>query len=89
MKRGLEQRLALGEIATLKGNFIEKRMRIAYAGQYAPEQFSIAVIISYGNNSYAYNLYFSSHQKEIIIPYGTLTVIEANEYGLYFMYRPD
>ena len=89
MKRGIEYRMQLGEIKNLKGNFLEKRLRISYAGQYSSDRYSIAIIITFGNNSYAYNIYFGSHQKDIIVPYGKLSVIEVDEQSLYFMFRPE
>ena len=88
MKKGMEYRLQLGEIINLKANFFEKTLRMSYTGEYATGRYSIALISTTGNNSYAYNLYFVANQKEIVLPYGTLAIIEVDEQSLYFMYRP-
>ena len=88
MKKGIEYKLQLGEIINLKANIFEKRLRISYAGEYAQERYSLAIIMTYGNNSYAYNLYFGTNQKELLLPKGKLTIIEVDEQSLYFMYRP-
>lgn len=89
MKRGTEFRLVLGEMAVLKGNFIEKRLRLVYTGAYDEYRYSIAAIVSIGNNSYAYNLYFTLHEKEIILPYGKIRVLDADDKSLYFVYQKD
>ena len=87
MKRAFEQKLPLGETTVLKGNVFEKRVKVVYTGQLDTERYSIAVILTHGYNSFAYNLYFDSLQKEIRMPYGILTVIEVDANSLYFAYR--
>lgn len=89
MKKAFEQRLSLGETAILKGNIIEKRLRVVYTGQLDTNRYSIAVILTYGNAAFSYNLYFESQHIDIRMPYGMLTVLEADADSIYFMYRAD
>ncbi|MCB0558019.1 MAG: hypothetical protein H6573_09935 [Lewinellaceae bacterium] len=41
-----------------------------------------------GNNSLAYNLYFSSRQREIVLPIGKMKVIDVGGEKILFKYQP-
>ena len=78
--------LKVGQTANLKSGIFSPNIAVVYAGMPSADAYSIAVKWSNGNNSLAYNLYFSDRQREIELPKGILTVINVGREQIIFKY---
>ena len=56
--------LAVGEKIKIKGGLV-KSTELVYAGMPADDRFSLAIIITYGNNQASYNLYLPISRSDI------------------------
>jgi len=69
-----EYKLKLGETSKVRPGFFQGTISIVYAGMLNESIFSVVIRWSSGNNSLAYNLYISNHQKEFFTPKGRIQV---------------
>jgi len=87
MKETTEHILKLGEEAKIQSGVFQANVRVIFAGMVSDSVYSIVVRWSMGNNSLAYNLYFSDRQREISLPKGKITVINVGRDQLIFKYE--
>lgn len=88
MSETTEHTLRLGESAILRQSLFKGKVEAVFAGMVSEDTYSIAVKWSWSNNSLAYNLYFSSRQREIVLPSGKMTVIDVGREKILFKYQP-
>jgi hypothetical protein len=84
MKETTEHILKLGEAANIQSGVFQANIKVIFAGMVSDSVYSIVVRWSAGNNSLAYNLYFTDRQREIILPKGKITVINVGRDQLIF-----
>lgn len=87
MKQTTEHILKLGEAADIQGGIFQANIKVIYAGMVSDSSYSIVVRWSMGNNSLAYNLYFTDRQREIHLPKGKLIVINVGRDQLIFKHE--
>lgn len=87
MNESTEHILKLGEAANLQSNIFKANIKVIFAGMVSDSVYSIVVRWSSGNNSLAYNLYFTDRQLEIMLPKGKMTVINVGRDQLMFKYQ--
>ena len=88
MSETKEYTLHLGEFATVRPGLFKAKVEVVFAGMVHEDTYSIAVKWTWSNNSLAYNLYFSSRQREIVLPAGKMTVIDVGREKILFKYQP-
>ncbi len=88
MPETTEYTLRLGESATVRPGFFKAKLEVVFAGAVNNDTYSIAVKWSLGNNSAAYNLYFSDRQRDICLPAGKVVVITVMKDKILFKYEP-
>lgn len=88
MKPTTEHTLKVGETALLRRSIFSASISVIYAGMPSATAYSIVVKWAYGNQSLAYNLYFSDRQREIVLPKGVLVVINVSREKILFKYQP-
>lgn len=86
MNETTEYSLRLGESASMRTGIFQAGIKIVFAGQVSDSIYSIAIQWKLGNNSLAYNLYFSDRQREILTPSGKITVISVSSGKILFKY---
>jgi len=87
MSRNKHYNLSLGVQQTIGGNMFGGTTEIAYTGSPSPGIYSVALIRSRGNNSYAYTIYFREDQQEILIRNIKIYVLSVDERHIEFSYR--
>ena len=88
MSETTEYTLRLGEFATVRPGLFKAKVEVVFTGMVNDDVYSIAVKWTWSNNSLAYNLYFSSRQREIVLPAGKMTVIDVGREKILFKYQP-
>jgi len=86
MRHKAEYELYTGELVNVKKHLIGKNLEICYAGKLKENCFSLAAIHSFGNNSYAYNVYIPQEQRELMLPIGRLSIIQLDATKIKFIY---
>ena len=80
--------LQLGESCKVRGWFAGNTT-VAYTGAVSDAVFSIAVQMTSGYNSLAYNLYFPKSRKEIVLPKGRMLIGVVTPDRLSFRYMSE
>jgi len=78
MKKPIKYRIALGQQIDLVISVFTRSIALAYTGQVQDYVYSIAIIQTKGNNSYAYNVYFNADQREFNLLHGTIKIINVD-----------
>lgn len=86
MSQGKIFKLGLGQQVDLVNNIFSRSIAINYTGQVNDYVYSIAAIISKGNNSYAYNIYFNADQKAFNLLNGIVKVGQVDAKFIEFTY---
>lgn len=89
MKNVKQYRLALGQQIDVQINIFTRSIGIAYTGQVNDYVYSLAIIQSKGNNSYAYNVYFNADQKEFNLLNGTIKILAVDARFIEFAYLKE
>lgn len=86
MKNVKEYKLALGEQVDMSINIFSRSITLCYTGQVQDYVYSVAIITTKGNNSYAYNVYFNADQKEFKVFNGTIKINQVDARYIDFAY---
>ncbi len=70
----IEQTLRIGDVAWIKRGWIYKR-QLVYAGMPGDSVFSLVVMITEAHNSWSYNLFVPTDQREITVAGALVTVL--------------
>lgn len=89
MRNPKKYRLALGEQIDLVISVFTRSIAVAFAGQVQDYVYSLAIIQSKGNNSYAYNVYFNADQREFNLLNGKIQVLNVDARFIEFTYIKD
>jgi hypothetical protein len=85
MKQLKEITLKVGETAKIIKGLL-KTQALVYAGEVSDHVFSLVSVWTYGNNSAAYNLFFSKNQREIDLFGGCLVILEQSSRHIRFRF---
>jgi hypothetical protein len=89
MRNAKQYRLELGQQIDVVISVFSRSIALAYTGQLQDYVYSIAVIQSKGNNSYAYNVYFNADQHEFRLLNGTVKIFAIDAQHIEFAYIRD
>lgn len=79
-----EINLQVGEEVFLKKGMITQ-VRLVYAGMPGPDTFSMALIQTQGNNSQAFNLYWSRNTRQFRVLSREISVVDVSAQAIRFM----
>ncbi|MDY0295881.1 MAG: hypothetical protein RB296_01060 [Acidobacteriota bacterium] len=79
-----EINLQVGEEVFLKKGMITQ-IRLVYAGMPGPDTFSMALIQTQGNNSQAFNLYWSRNTRQFRVLSREISVVDVSAQAIRFM----
>ncbi len=79
-----EINLQVGEEVFLKKGMITQ-VRLVYAGMPGPDTFSMALIQTQGNNSQAFNLYWSRNTRQFRVLNREISVVDVSAQAIRFM----
>ena len=79
-----EINLQVGEEVFLKKGMITQ-IRLVYAGMPGPDTFSMALIQTQGNNSQAFNLYWSRNTRQFRVLNREISVVDVSAQAIRFM----
>lgn len=76
--------LKLGESIRVRPGVFRTTVSVIYTGMINDSTASIAVQASLGHNSWAYNVYFTRSTNQVIIPKGSIEILEISPAFLRF-----
>lgn len=79
--------LRVGESAKLRTGIFSPTIKVIFAGMPSESSYSIVVSSTMGNNSLAYNLYFTDRQLELALPKGKMKIITVSRENITFKYQ--
>jgi len=86
MKDLMEYTLKVGQSTPTSPGIFTPSIAVIYAGMASESVYSLVVRWAQGNNSLAYNLFFSDRQLEVYLPKGKIKIINVSRDHLLFKY---
>jgi len=79
--------LEVGESVNVKSGVFATSFKVVYTGMINHSTYTLAIIGSFGHNSYAYNLFLPMDQKRVALKKGHLTVLSVSESRIHFNFQ--